>query len=285
MRTEVVYDMPEEVYHGDPLLGVVCLSSSIAATLVMKSPAHAAAEHPLLRGEAPEPSDAMTEGAILDALLLGGKRIVEIPYDDFRKKDAQEERDAALAAGCIPVISRKLTKYDLCVDRIKRSIFDDGFDLDKGHKQVTVFWVETADSGVDVQCKARFDVLQGDLIADLKKARSAHPATLAKHIISYGYDIQCVAYMRAALKAGLSLTPTFQWLFVEADVPYAVTIAQASGALLKYGELRWRRAVNLWAQCLQNKSWPAYEKGPHRVELPAWAMTEEMIAEVEDGRE
>jgi len=283
---KIDYDMPEDQYHNDPLGdGIPRLSSSIAATLVMKSPAHAYAEHPLLGGQPRDRTDAMTEGGIIDALIFGGKRIVELPYDDFRKKDAQEERDAAIAAGCIPVISKKLTAYKECANSMLESIARFGIDLASYKRQVSIFWDEIADDDTSVPCKARLDALSLTTIFDLKKTRSAHPATLAKHIVGYGYDIQSAAYKSCVRHADLIPGKlSFSWIFVEAAPPYAVSIAVPSGALNEFGKSRWRRAVNLWSQCVHSKNWPAYQ-GITRVELPTWVMDEEMaeaVSEVED---
>src|SRR6185503_15222345 len=95
-------------YHNDPC-ETPSLSASIAKLLIDKSPMHAHAAHPRFGGEKYESSAAQDAGTLIHRLLLGaGKDIETIDADDYRTNAAKAARDAAKAAGRIPVLTRVL---------------------------------------------------------------------------------------------------------------------------------------------------------------------------------
>src|SRR5262245_46871486 len=103
-----VLDLSHDAYIGDPC-ETPSLSTSIAHTLLTRSPLHAWTEHPRLGNKRPAPTVEMDDGTIIHGLLLeSGPQLDVIKADNYRTKAAQELRDAARDAGRVPVLEHKL---------------------------------------------------------------------------------------------------------------------------------------------------------------------------------
>lgn len=266
--------VPHEVYHSDPC-AEPSLSASIASRLVTQSPLHAWTYHPRFGRLRDEDTAAKIAGSLIDNLILGGgPDIVPIIANDYKTKAAQEARDAALANGKMPVIEAKLAAEREHAEKIKARLLErNGFTFD-GVSQVVAIWKEG-----DAWCRARLDhiKLASATIYDLKFVRSAAPADIEKHMVTYGTDIQRAAYVSAVEKAfpDLSGRVKFQPIFVEnGDVP-AITVRPVGGSMRELGERKWKRAVETWARCLAANDWPDYGDDG-QIEAPPWAMTKDM---------
>lgn len=271
--------MPPEEYHADPC-AVPSLNYSTAYALVAKSPAHAYLQHPRLGGKSIEPTAPMDEGSLLHEIILRGvdslkERTVIVPADDWRTKAAKAQRDEARAAGKLPVLEKNLMPALTACVEILAQFKELGIML-SGVSEVAAFWQEQASDGTVVQCRGMFDHLlrSEGVIYDLKKSRTAHPKAIRKHVEGYGYHIQAAAYTRALERIEPKLTGTvrFRWLFVEAEAPYGVTIAEPAGSMRRLGEACWTQAVDQWAHCVAVNDWPAYPRDVVRVEASPWAL-------------
>jgi len=289
----------EEEYFADPC-ATPSLTQSIANILLSKSPLHAWSAHPRLgaapvaeEGEdaddeedAPRPSWAQDSGHIVHALMLGkGVAVEVIPFDNFKKKAAQEARDAARAAGRVPIIA---AKYDVLVraaERLRERLAAAGYPLD-GESEVAIEWHERGEHG-PVVCRCRMDhvFLDAGIIYDIKHVRSAHPEKVERTFVDYGYDIQAHAYSRAltALRPEHSGRVNFTFLFLESTAPCAIVPAVPDGPFSEIGRLRWERAVKLWERCLLKQAWPSYTTRGHVavLEAPAYVVQRE-LGNVED---
>lgn len=279
------YDITSEQYHSDPV-GTPSLSSSIAHTLVSRSPLHAWTQHPRFGGRSKRPTQAMDLGSVVHALLLGcGKQFVAIKapegqpeFEDFKKKLAKDARDEARAMGKIPLLQKQIDAACEVADGIRPRLEEFGIKLD-GKSEVTAIWEERTDDGAIVICRGGLDHLIEDcaIIYDLKIVRSAHPKACQSHLVGFGGDMQSAAYVSAIekLRPALAGRVQFTFLFCEAEPPHCVTPVFRLGSMREFGERRWRRAVNRWSQCLKSNHWPAYVEEPIGVEAPPWAMASE----------
>lgn len=273
-------------YHADKC-EMPALTQSIAFVLNVKSPLHAWLIHPRLGGKRREATAAMDEGQLIDLLVFGtpgGYEVVDA--ENYRTKAAQQARDEIRARGLTPVLPHELAAALEAATAIRIRLELAGVDLLTGKQQVPIYWVEEADDGTQVQCRGLLDQLSGLTIRDLKKARSAAPRDIGRHCEKYGYDIQVAAYMSGLSKCidGSVGRIGFEWVFVEASVPHAVTRAVPAGSMLELGRGRWRRAVNIWARCMNSGMWPGYEEnGVFRVEASPWALQD--FAMDEEGEE
>lgn len=271
--------MPAAQYHTDPC-EAPSLSSSIAYQLVAKSPAHAWLAHPRL-GAKPSPSTpAQDEGSLFHELILRGpdeamQRLVIVSADNWRTKAAQEKRDAAREQGKLALLEHDFEQALRSSIEILARFRELGVVL-SGLSEVAAFWEEHASDGTLVQCRGMFDhVLRAEgVIYDLKKSRTAHPKAIRKHVEGYGYHIQATAYRRALeqIEPGLAGRVRFQWLFIEAQPPYGVTLAEPAGSMRALGDAYWSQAVDTWANCLATNEWPAYSREVQRIEASPWAL-------------
>lgn len=285
MTDASILPVSEPQYRADPL-PVPSLSKSIAHTLVTKSPLHAWLEHPRLGGQPKPPTDATDNGVLFHKLLLGkGPEIEVIHCDAYRSNAAKEARDAALAAGKLPM---KVGDYEPTMnayEAIKANLKAVGFEFTTGRAEVPVKWYEDGAEG-SVLCRSMPDWLPGaefsGVCVDLKTARSVHPRAIQRAVMDFGYALQEAAYTRMLerLYPDWAGRIEFQFAFFETEPPYAVLPVRLSGAFREYGLRRWTRAVSIWERCLATNTWPGYATDWVTIEPPMWALSDELGADL-----
>lgn len=266
-----------EDYFADPC-AAPSLSSSIANVLELASPLHAWSQHPKLGGIPRPPTKALDNGSLIHELLLGaGKGVKVIDAADFRTNAAKAERDAARAAGQLPVLAGDYEVASRTAGILRERFADVGIVL-AGESEAVALWTETASNGAQVQCRGMMDHLTLPTTYDLKSARSAHPIACRRHVENYGYALQRAAYVSAIerIKPDLAGRVDFVFVFFELEPPHAVTPARLTGAFCELGERGWRRAVDRWEECLRTNRWPGYAAGVIDLEPSPWALTNDM---------
>ncbi len=296
--TARILTISEADYFADRVIEVPTLSQSIAKLIVDKSPLHAWASHPRL-GNCADRGDtkAMDDGTLMHHMLLGTGEdaVVLVHADNYRTKDAQIARDAAIADGKLPVLAHLHAALKAGVGMMRDRMADAGVDLDlfdAAQAEAGILWYEG-----DVACRGRMDKLYvpnaadvasgamspRSVIFDVKKSRSAHPLACARHMLAYGYDIQRAAYTSAVEQlTGAPGEVDFQFIFIEDKAPYAVTVGRPDGIMRELGTRKWTQAVATWKSCLASGKWPGYATAPVNLEAPAWAIGQQMESEMED---
>lgn len=275
------YRMTAAQYHACPC-PEPSLSSGAIRKMLERTPRHAFCEHPRLGGQRDERSSpAMTLGTVVHSLILGaGREFVVIDADSFRTKAAQEQRDAATAAGLTPIIrdqyekaramaasaSRELSKIPLVSDA-----------LVSGRPEIVAIWREG-----DIWCRSMMDLCptQTDTdgwwtIYDLKTTQMAlDPNTIARHLVSNGYDVQSAFYSRG-LEAllGPAARVRFRFLFVESDAPHLCAAFVGSGEMQTTGEQKVIAGISIWQRCIATNNWPGYSTDVLRLEPPKFMET------------
>lgn len=285
-----ILECSEKEYHADPC-AVPSLSQSIAHTLVSQSPLHAWAQHPRLgklanaddddsEGATEKEKWAITAGKVIHKLLLGkGAAIEVLDVKDYRTNYAKEARDAAKAAGRIPIKAHQYQELVDASDYVREQLRDLGFEL-TGESEIAFEWQEDGECG-PVICRGQLDHVHLDRpqIVDVKKIRSAHPDMISRRIYEHGHDIQDTAYRRAVGKY-LGVDPMavdFVFLFMEENPPYAITPVRLPPSFLEIGRQRWDRAILMWERCLRNNRWPDYADGRViQIEPQPWVLTREI---------
>lgn len=224
-------------YLADPC-ATPSLSSSIAHTIVARSPLHAWSEHPRFGNQRSDPTTATAEGSLLHRFLLGkGANVAIIHADDFRTKAAREERDQAIASGQLPMLARQYHAIAAAAETLRGKLAAFGIEL-AGESEVAIEWSEPGEHG-PVLCRGMMDhlIVERGAIYDIKKIRSAHPRTCARHAVEYGYDIQHAAYTSGFEKLRPELAGRIDMVFVflELEPPYAVVPARLDGGLRELG--------------------------------------------------
>lgn len=275
--TASILTCTDAAYHDDPC-STPSLSASTAHTLLSRSPFHAWLEHPKLGGKERKRTAAMATGTLIHSLVLGvpNGEIVAVDAPDWRTKAARESRDAALAAGQIPVLVEDRMRAEIASLRIREGLARKGIVLD-GESEIKLAWHEG-----DVQCRGMIDHARGPVLYDLKTIDSADLDTIAKHMTVYGYDVQRAAYESAwtALHPEHVGAIDFVFLFVEVEDPWCVTPVRVDGMRRMLGDMKWQRAVRTWAECLRTNTWPDYSTGIATLGAKPWEIDAEMGKEV-----
>lgn len=245
----------------------------------------------------------LDNGSIKHALVLGkgGERIKIVPTEILAKNgsygtDASKKvRDAARAAGLIPVKEPEMPLHERVAEQIRLSIAAAGHTLD-GASEFAIEWEERTAHG-PVKCRAMLDHAliwgvplhtsgivashegpPGAIIYDLKIVGDAHPERCERTSENLGYAIQAAAYTRAltALYPQLGGRIEFRFLFCEQRRPYDLWDPTLDGVTAELGERRWLRAVNAWGEGLATGRWPGY-RTPDRTTLrtPIWTLRAE----------
>lgn len=205
-------------------------------------------------------------------VLGDGEEVVVVDAPDWRGKDAREQRDAAYAAGKVPILAADNEVIDamaasLAAHDIAPLLFA------KGKAEQSAFWVDP-DSGV--QLRARFDwlpdVVDGKrlIIPDLKTAVSSEPDEFARAAARFHYAMQDAHYSEAATALGLDPDPAFLFVVIEKEAPHVVTVGQLTEADKILGHRMNHAARTVYHQCLATDAWPGYVTGIADISLPVW---------------
>lgn len=262
----VIWDMPEPEYHGHE----GSLSASGAKLLAPPAPCPAKFKW---QRDNPVFKDAFDFGSGAHRLVLGkGADIEVIPFDNWQTKAAKEAKADARAAGKIPLLTKDYaTAQEVAAavkaDPIAGSLFS------AGDAEVSLFW---PDPETGIIRRARFDWLTPQaegrrrFIVDLKTARTAEPDGFGKSAADFGYAISAANYVDGAIACGLADDPAFLLAVVEKEPPYVVTTFQVDDDLLELGRVLMRKAIRLYAECMERDEWPGYSADVVPLELPGY---------------
>ena len=195
-------------------------------------------------------------------------RTVSHEFDEYRKKEAKEVRDAARAAGKIPLKPDEQTivagmRAAILEHPVARKL------LTGGEAECTLQWEWDG-----MTCKARPDYLAGDLtyVVDLKTTTTVNPRVVARKAFNDGWFVRA-AWYTAGVKAARGTLPD-KYLFVVAEInaPHLIEIYELDDRALLYGEQIIMRMLTRAAQCLGTGKWPSYgDGGITTLSLPAWS--------------
>lgn len=251
----LVEDLPFEDYLDHPAL------SASGMKHLLDSPAR-------FRHERQEPSDsaAMRLGRYVHALAFEQDHdFIEKTWDarttEGKKKAAEiawaglevvSSDDWAIAQGISEAIRKNRGASEI--------LFPPGV-----RHEVSCFWTDE-ETGVDLRC--RFDALGPKKIGDLKSIVGAHPNSVAKSAASYGWLVSGAHYTAAARQLGLDLE--FVLVACEKKPPYFVSLVGINEIDLELAERLRRKAIRLYADCLERDSWPDYSGEITYPEAPKW---------------
>jgi len=275
-----VYDMPISEYVADPCVEP-SLSSSIAALMVSRTPAHAQLKHPRLAPQtAPEKwSDAANFGSAVHSIVFRGPDIAAIDAADWKTKDARKLRTEAIAAGKVPILAHDVGRARTCakfadeaLHELTRSTL---LDVEK-----TWIWKDG-----DVWCRCRPDAYTRDdlrHIVDLK-VTGTNALDANKQFFSMNYDMQAVFYERAAdaIDPAGRGRRIITYLFIEDEPPFTARALPVSEATLTLARKQFLMVRNTWRDCLTKRAW---DIGPLMLppsDRPSWQEARMLARELE----
>lgn len=276
--------MNHDDYIRDPS-PVPSLSASIAKILLTRSPIHAWMAHPRLNPNwKQEVKEEFDLGTAAHALLLEGVDKMEVfnPADfpnlkgggvatGWTNKAIREARDAARAAGKIPVLLDQANALQAMVTEAKRAFSANpdlaGYTLtgEGGDSEHPILWHEG-----ETYFRAKLDRVSQDrkLICDYKTTDCAEPEVFLRQIVNMGYDVQAAMYMRALQKQA----EHFVFVVQEVEAPYACSFVGMTPAFLDLGARKLEAAIAIWKQCMATGVWPGYPDRVCYMDAPAWEM-------------
>lgn len=269
-----VYDnIPESVYHRDPVSGGSLSSSGARKLLAPSCPA--LFRHEQQHGQPHKPAFDFGRAAHEEVLGTGGG-IEVVDAADWRTADAKKARDAAYEAGKTPLLPKDYATVQAMAEQIKRhpiagALFQPG----TGKPEQSLFWKDP-ESGVI--CRARLDWLPTQVkgrrlvIGDYKTCRSAEPREIAKAVHEHGYHQQDDFYRRGARELGIGGADTsFVFVFQAKTAPYLVTVVELDLIARQIGRERNDIALRTYARCMETGHWPGYSEDIELLSLPVWA--------------
>lgn len=275
MITEGIHEIDETTYHADPC-PEPSLSSSIAKLLVGRSPRHAWLAHPRLNPRHQnDESEKFDLGSAFHALMLGsGAEVAEIDAKDWRTQAAKDARDAARAAGHIPMLTAQAARARRMVERVRAQVQENEEAREAfagGVAERSIIWRE--DNGI--WCRARLDWIpeRGSAFPDLKSTEaSASPDQWGRSVMfNTGCDIQDAFYRRGIQKLGIKADPYLLFVVAELDEPDHLIATHRCGlAASAIADRKVDRAIQLWKVCLERNRWPAYRQETAWQDPPPW---------------
>ena len=192
-----------------------------------------------------EQTPSMLEGRVQHTLFLEehnfDKEFVVQPQIDRRTKAGKAEYEDFLASvGDRSVVTQDL--YDACQQRVE--VLDAFRPQAKDSTEVSIVFDYYGN-----RCKARFDMIQNNVIVDLKTCRDASPKGFKQAIKSYGYHQQAAFYLDAAACAGMTEVDRFHFLAISKQHPYPYAVYELSDEAIEYGRALNEKAIDQMKLC------------------------------------
>src|SRR5436305_9502665 len=249
--------LPVVDYHAMRALsasGAWLLAEECAAKFLWRSP-----WNPLYELEAKTDFDI---GVAAHLAVLEPERqadsIVLIEAGDYRTTKAREVRDAARAAGLVPLLPYQVDIVRAIAGSIRaHPIASEAFR--GGEAEVTLIW---SDPETGVPCKARPDYLpaHGRWIVDLKTAASANPRSWRDQAYRLGYHARAAWYLDGATAVLGQMPEEYWFVLVEKEPPYLVSVASLDAVALVWGRSANQKACERFAASPAANDWPGYRE-------------------------
>lgn len=266
--------VPNQDYHRGLLSDPKPLSSSMAKTLVTKSPAEFRWEQ-----ENRVERRAFDEGqAVHELVLERGFQTIDVhDFDSWRSKEAREARDASYASGRHPLLTADTEPLESMAEAVDRSDLASSV-FTFGNPEVSLL-VHDDEYGVPLQ--ARIDWLQlpewgapHPAIVDLKNTvKGANPRSFNREIAERRYHLSMAFYRRVLMLLGYD-DPRLLFVVVSKAAPHLVSVMEVSVSDRLIGDHLVNKAIATYAACLASGDWPGYDTQIHHTDLPPWATYE-----------
>ena len=275
----LVLDMPEDVYHADPVEGGSLSYTGMKELL--KSPAHYRHYVDEPRVEKP----AFDAGHIVHALVLGTPlNVTEIPLSVLASNGAASTKAAkefiaeARLDGLIPVKASEMDPLREIAEAVlayepSRALFEQD-----GPAEVSMF-APDPESGVWIRGRADKLATVNDetVLVDLKTTLSADPQEFnRKAIAAFRYYLQATVYTN--LWHWLDPDrPRTEMLFVAVSktAPHLVSVNRVDWVYEDIGETHMRRAIDRYQAGIETGEWPGYAPIIHDATCPSWLMEDD----------
>lgn len=273
-----VYNMPDAVYHADPLraYGTESLSATSARLLLPPStPAHYRwkIDH---AGQGRTP--AMLFGAAVHALALGTADLAV--FDEGRSWNSKAgERFLAEHpdhGDRLPILAHEVTAAKAMASALLAHPIA-RLGLTGGTAEQAMF-ADDDRYGAWRRCKVDYLApAAGDrlILTDIKTTEDASPLGFVKSAAKYGYHRQADNCGWLARRLGLARNVTMIFAAVEKAPPHLVAVHEIDTNDLRRAAALNDAATGVFAHCLATGVWPGYPARINRLTLPVWAARDE----------
>ncbi len=249
----LVYGMPDEVYHADPVAGG-SLSSTFARLLTEHVPAKA-----IERRRNRKPTKAMNLGKAVHAHALGAGPRLHVWEYDGRTKDGKAERAEyadLIATETVVAVTEAERDQILGMVAALRAVPDVLDILDRSDAEVSGFWREGGIWG-----RARWDLLGEAAAWDYKTTTDASRRGFSKAMGAYGYAQQSDWYQRGLIALGHPAgSSRMRFICQETEPPYLVQINKPDDEAMTIAADLNDRAVRIYAAAMESGIWPGVER-------------------------
>lgn len=263
---KVVDGLSAEAYHADR---TSISSSGLRALLAPGCPAQFKYD----RDNPQPPKKEFDLGHAAHLYVLGeGPELEVIDFPDWRKKDAQIQRDEAYLAGKVPLLTKDHDMVQAMADAIRQHpIAGPLFKPGGGVAEQSIYWTDPA---TGVRCRVRPDWRRDSIIVDYKTIKDAAPDTISRAIKDRSYHQQDALYIDGVEAAGLAPDGArFVFVFQSKVAPYLVTVRELVDQDRDIGRARNQRALRIYADCESTGIWPDWT-GPvteiPQIGMPTW---------------
>jgi hypothetical protein len=211
-------------------------------------------------------------------MVLGvGQDVEVLDFDSWTTKKAKDSRDAARAAGKIPMLVKDHDEATAMADSVKQHDTA-GALFSAGDPEVSMF---APDPGYGIWRRGRLDwftqVWQRHTVVDFKTSADVSPDHFARSIADFGYHTQQAHYswLLADLLNCDSRDIDFMWVVVPTVPPYLPQIYRLDPADIDRGRDLCLRAYEKYRDCTASGFWPDWsqERADEigELSLPAYA--------------
>jgi hypothetical protein len=187
-------------------------------------------------------------------------RVSIIDAGDYRGAKARDDRDAAYAAGLTPLLPKEVDairamRSVLLSHPVARHAFQDG------SIERSLFWI---DPEFGVWRKTRPDFLPNSLryMVDYKTSTSANPEKFKRSAADFGYHQQAAWYLDGVQAVYGERPKKFAFVVQDKNPPHLVSVCYLDDEAIEWGRILNRRAIQLFARCLETGEWPGYREDP-----------------------
>lgn len=264
-----IYDLTMAEYRGQPA-DALSMASSDAVLLTESTPAHLKASW--AEDAEDDSGKAADIGTVIHTLLLEPHReraaIVVIDAPDWRKKDAQDARNTAAAAGQIALLKKDFERAQAAVQAVQRHPLAAEL-LKEGKAEQSWF---AKDKATGLYRKARPDFFNNQrILVDIKSVTSAHPEFLQRRVFDGGWFQQAPWHCHVAEEVQGEPVRGYCWLIVEQKQPHSVVIRKPSDTVLMHGDRLNKLAFETFARCAKTDQWPSWGFDVEDLSLPTYA--------------
>jgi hypothetical protein len=193
-------------------------------------------------------------------------------------------RDAARAAGRIPLLPDQFRRVELMVAAVARQLelhHARPVPFTAGKPEQTVAWDFDG-----VACRSLVDWLHNDgtTIDDLKTTgQSASTSAWERSLFRWGGDIQAWMHKRAVEQLTGRIDVRFRWVVIETFEPFALNVIEPSAGVLTLGMKKALYAREKWQRALEADEWPGYPPDVQTADYPPWEETSWLQKEESEG--